>query len=245
MIEEDLDFFELIILFRISQKKENSYLEKLSPELSTSFFEVANRVGALKLKGLIDLKPGLGMNEIVLTDKSKKILEQVEKKSSEHLDLVDKELLKVISQGFSELNSLKEKLNIRDTDLAVHIHRLCVQHYLDYKPGNNTVTLTLTESGFIKAHSERKTVQKHQEKQEAQKSETEEKANEDVEEILREKPEKTEGEKRQDEKEARGPEGIKTYESKTHYLLEKHFWKVIILLILTIITVLVLLLQNK
>lgn len=233
-MQEDIDFFELVIIQRIEGKKDNTYIEKLAPEISTSFFEVANRIGSLKIKGYVDLKPSLGMSEVILTPAARDVLIAANKKAEEkNTDIVDREILKNISNGFNELSQIQEKMKIKGLDLALHLHKLYVNSFIDYSVSNNTAKFLLTEKGFTKAHNEKKTAaessqapQKEQQKETSAEEKPKDQGNvpdsetssEDVKTIM-ETPEKKE-------------EGIKQYDSKMHYLLEKYKWQILVTLVL-------------
>lgn len=235
-MDQDFDFFELILLQRIAGRKENSYLEKLAPEVSTGFFEVANRVGSLKIKGFLDIKPALGMSEIILNEKANELFLIANKKAEEKTcDVVDKEILKEIYNGLDELTSLQNKLKIRNSDLALHLHKLTINSYIDYNIGNNTVKFVLTEKGFAKAHHEKKSSSQQQDGEVDQPIDKKE-VPEDVKELLG-TDSKSKDEQLPTQQKEYEPQTPKQYNSKLEYILDRYKLQIIASIIILLIAI--------
>lgn len=142
----ELTFLDIAILHRID---DDSYIEKFGSRINTSFFETANLMGTMKIKGLVDFEQSIGGNSKVnLASKGRYILEVAEKKSKEELDNLDNTILITVSKGISKLSELQEKINIRSEDLAFHLEKLYVQSYVDYYIRSSELFVTLTENGF-------------------------------------------------------------------------------------------------
>jgi len=104
----ELTFLDIAILHRID---EDTYIEKFGSRINTSFFETANLLGTMKIKGLIDFEQSIGGNsKVSLASKGKYILEVAEKKSKEQLDNLDSTILTAIAKGTSKLTELNEKI---------------------------------------------------------------------------------------------------------------------------------------
>lgn len=144
----ELTFLDLAILHRIDDK---TYIEKFGSRINTSFFETANLMGTLKIKGLIDFEQSIGGNsKVSLSSKGKYILELAERKAKQELDELDKGILGKIAQGFSKPEDIKKELNIRSEDLAFHLEKIYTQGYIDYYLRSAEAFVNLTEKGYNK-----------------------------------------------------------------------------------------------
>ncbi len=142
----ELTFLDLAVLHRVDN---DTYIEKFGSRINTSFFETANLIGTMKIKGLVDFEQSIGGNsKVTLASKGKYVLEVAEKKSKEQLDNLDNTILLAISKGASKLEELQNKINIRSEDLAFHLEKLYVQSYIDYHIRSAEIFVSLTENGF-------------------------------------------------------------------------------------------------
>ncbi|MCX8166383.1 MAG: hypothetical protein N3E37_00835 [Candidatus Micrarchaeota archaeon] len=249
-MQENIDFFELVLLQTINSKKDTAYLEKLPAEMNSSFYEIANRTGSLRLKELIEIKSSIGTTELVLTAKAKDFLSMIEKKTEEkqHLDHLSKEVLKCIANNMNELYEIQKSLNIRETDLTINLYTLYKKELIDYTCQNNTVKFVLTEKGFSKAYAEKLRSEDVKEKAEKrdEKPKDQEETEEDVKELLKEDSNTKSSEKKvevtNDKKDETNK--IKVYDSKLEYYLHK-YWIVLLLILIVVFGIVVYYLMNR
>ncbi|MEM4554582.1 MAG: hypothetical protein QXT25_01905 [Candidatus Anstonellaceae archaeon] len=142
----DLNFLDLVILKKIDA---DSTVEKFGSLINTSFFETANLLGTIKLKGYINIESSIGgASSVYLTEEGKKILEVASQKAKEPLSPLDNAILQVLASGARDLDSMQHALNIRSSDLAFHINKLVEQGFMDFEVRSAKVHFLLTESGF-------------------------------------------------------------------------------------------------
>lgn len=142
----DLNFLDLVVMQRID---ENSTVEKFGTIINTSFFEAANMLGTLKVKGYIEIVSSVaGNSQITLTEAGASILQNAAGKTDDAVDALDNAIMKTLASGLRDLDKLQEALNIRSSDLAYHLYKLEKQGYIHYEIRSAKVGLTLTEKGF-------------------------------------------------------------------------------------------------
>ena len=141
----DLTFLDLVLLEKIQG---DTVMETFSGIIGTSFFETAEVMGKMKIKGIIDIVPTIGKSVLKKTQVGEQTLKTAEMKSQEHLDELDHAVLKTIASGANEFNRLQEQMNIRSEDLAYRIYKITKQGYVDYDIKNARTYLSLTENGF-------------------------------------------------------------------------------------------------
>jgi hypothetical protein len=145
---EELTFLDLVILQRIEP---GTVMEKFGPKINSQFFESANILATLKQKGYIDFKTShFGNSEVEVTQVGARMLEVADEKAKEAVDDLDLAILKKIVEGHKDPEEIKNELNIRSGDLAVHIHKLVKQDLVSYSIRNIKVSLSITEDGFKK-----------------------------------------------------------------------------------------------
>lgn len=143
---EDTTYLDLIVLRKIESE---STVEKFGTVINTSFFETANLLGTLKVKGLINIETAIGgQSPVFLTGEGKDLLEHASRKAAEPLDALDSSILSALGGGVRDLAALEAAINIRPRDLAFHLHKLAVNEYIDYEVRSAKVALSLTEKGF-------------------------------------------------------------------------------------------------
>jgi DNA-binding HxlR family transcriptional regulator len=127
----------------------NSTVEKFGTMINTSFFESANMLGTLKVKGYIEIESSIGGNsKISLTEAGASILQNAVGKDEDPVDALDNAVMKTLASGIRDLDKLQEALNIRSSDLAYHLHKLEKQGFVHYDVRSAKVNLALTEKGF-------------------------------------------------------------------------------------------------
>ena len=142
----ELTFLDLVILKKIDA---NSSVENFGSTINTSFFETANILGTVKIKGYVSIESSLGgISKVAITDAGMGILALAEKKSAEPIEPLDNALLHALAGGAKDPEALQSQLNIRSGDLAYHINKMVAQSFMDYEVRSGKVGLMLTEQGF-------------------------------------------------------------------------------------------------
>jgi len=145
---EELTFTDLVVLQRIEP---GTVVEKFGVKINSSFFEAANILGTLKQKGYIDFKSSYpGPSEVEVTQVGARMLEVADEKAKEAVDELDVAILQNIVGGYKDPDAIKNELNIRSGDLAVHLHKLVKQDLVSYAVKNIKISLSVTEDGFKK-----------------------------------------------------------------------------------------------
>jgi len=145
---EELNFLDLVILQRIEP---GTVIEKFGPKINSSFFEAANILGTLKQKGYIDFKSTYpGPSEVEVTQLGARMLEVADEKAKEAIDELDIAILGSIVKGRVDPEEIKDELNVRSGDVALHIHKLVKQDMVSYSIKSGKITLSVTEDGFKK-----------------------------------------------------------------------------------------------
>ncbi|MFA6213784.1 MAG: hypothetical protein WC717_00715 [Candidatus Micrarchaeia archaeon] len=142
----ELTFLDLVILKKID---DGSSVENFGSTINTSFFETANLLGTVKIKGYISIETSIGgISKVAATDAGKGIMALAEKKASEPIEPLDNALLHALAGGAKDPEALQAQLNIRSGDLAYHINKLAAQGFIDYEVRSAKASLMLTEQGF-------------------------------------------------------------------------------------------------
>ena len=156
---EDTNYLDLIILKKIDA---SSSVEKFGTLINTSFFETANLLGTLKVKGLLDIQSSMGgQSPVSLTGEGKELLEHASRKAAEEFDDLDIAILSAMAGGVRDLGVLASAINIRPKDLAFRLNKLKVSDYIDYEVRAGKVFLSLTEKGFMLSGGARGAVGSH------------------------------------------------------------------------------------
>lgn len=144
---EELTYLDLLVLRKVDS---DSSVEKFGQQINTSFFETANVLGTMKIKGLVDIQSSIGgQSPLVITGTGSDVLATAMQKAAEPIDSLDQAILKAIGGGARELGLLTNTLNIRSADMAFHLHKLKSQDYIDHEVRSAKVSLSLTEKGFM------------------------------------------------------------------------------------------------
>jgi hypothetical protein len=142
----ELTFLDLAILKKVDA---DSSVEKFGSIINTSFFETANLLGNVKIKGYVNIESSVGgISSVKITDAGTSLLTVAEQRSKDPVEPLDNAILHEVAGGNKELESLQAKLNIRSGDLAFHLYKLVVQGFMDYEVRSAKVTFVLTEQGF-------------------------------------------------------------------------------------------------
>ncbi len=145
--EKELTFLDLVVLQRIGP---DTTLERFGSKINSSFFDAANILGTIKLKGYVNIESSMGASKVDVSEAGKAVLSMAEDKSSGELDELDKNILQTISKGVKDTEKLASNINIRTGDLAYHLYKLVKNNYLDYDVRAGKVSVMLTENGFNK-----------------------------------------------------------------------------------------------
>ena len=148
---EELNYFDLVVLNKINEDK-NSSVETFGSKINTSFFDTANILGSMKVKGLINFEQSIGgQSKLEITEKGKMLLEMADEKAKTHPDVIDDKILFTISEGISEVNAIHKEIKITPEALTFHIHKMVKKGYIEYYTRSGKVFLLLTEKGFKRA----------------------------------------------------------------------------------------------
>lgn len=142
----ELTFLDLVILKKTDAE---SSVEKFGSLINTSFFETANLLGTIKIKGYIDIESSVGgISKVTVTEAGKGILLLADQKATGPIEPIDNAILQAVASGAKEPESLQSQLNVRSGDLAYHLNKLVSQGYLDYSVRSAHASFMLTEQGF-------------------------------------------------------------------------------------------------
>lgn len=143
---ENLTFLDLVILRRIDK---DSTVEKFGSSINTSFFESANLLGGLKVKGLITFTQSIGgQSPMSITEKGYEFMKEGDDKAKGRVTTLDKSILNEIGAGASTVEDLRKVINIIPKDLALHLEKLFIRGLIEYEIRASKITLSLTERGF-------------------------------------------------------------------------------------------------
>ena len=146
--DRELTFMDLVVLQRIGP---DTTLERFGSKINSSYFDAANILGTIKLKGYVDIESAIGASKVSVSDGGKAVLAMAEEKSQGEIDSLDRGILAAVSRGTKEVDRIGERLNVRSADLAYHIYKLVKNNYIDYDLRAGKVSVMLTESGFNNA----------------------------------------------------------------------------------------------
>ena len=142
----ELSFLDIAILRKIDAE---SSVEKFGSMINTSFFETANLLGTVKIKGYINIESSVGgISRVTITDAGTSILAVADQRAKEPVEPLDNAILHAVAGGARELDSLQSALGIRSADLAYHINKMLAQGFMDFEVKSAKVYFVLTETGF-------------------------------------------------------------------------------------------------
>lgn len=146
---EELTFLDLVILQRIEP---DTVIEKFGTKINSSFFDAANILGTLKQKGYIDFKTTYpGPSAVEVTQSGARMLEIADEKSKEDVDDLDVAILGKMADGHRDFVAINSEINVRSSDLAMHLHKLVKKDLASYNLKSGRVELSLSEEGFKRA----------------------------------------------------------------------------------------------
>jgi len=140
-----LTFLDLAAMLKIDDA---TTVENFGGRINSSFFEGANLLGSLKLKGYVEFTATVGTNPVGLSEKGKNILLLLEKESEKEIGELEHAVLESIAEGYNKPDKVSSKLNVSEKDVAVNLYRLLKKGYLEHSFRNGKVTVVLTEKGF-------------------------------------------------------------------------------------------------
>ncbi|HII53660.1 hypothetical protein COX84_01165 [Candidatus Micrarchaeota archaeon CG_4_10_14_0_2_um_filter_49_7] len=144
----EITYLDIVLLRKIARDPEPA-IERFGSRINTSFFEAANMLGTLKVKGYVDLNPTIGgMSKITLNDDGRYVLSTCEDKAKEPLDLLDDAILRSLASGIRTIDTLALRLNVTDRDLAYHLSKLELTGFVSSEVSAGKLTVQLTEKGF-------------------------------------------------------------------------------------------------
>ncbi len=145
---DELTFLDLAVLRRID---EDTVVERFGSKINTSFFESANLLGTMKVKGYIEFETSMGgLSKVNLTENGRHTLKHATEKAQEDLDTLDSAILSAIGRGTTDPERLAVELSVKSSDIALRLDKLVYNNYVDYTIRNARVTVSLTEGGFNK-----------------------------------------------------------------------------------------------
>jgi len=146
---EELTFLDLVVLQRIEP---DTVIERFGTKINSSFFDAANILGTLKQKGYIDFKTTYpGPSAVEVTQLGARMLEIADEKSKEDVDELDAAILGKIAEGHKDFGTISSEINVRGSDLALHLHKLVKKDLASYVLKSGRIELSLTEEGFKRA----------------------------------------------------------------------------------------------
>ena len=142
----ELSFLDLVVLKKVDAE---SSVEKFGSAINTSFFETANMLGTIKIKGYINIESSIGgASKVTLTDAGNSLLAFSAQRAGEPIEPLDNAILQALASGSKDLESMQSVLNVRSGDLAYHLNKLLAQGFMDYSIRSAKISLMLTEKGF-------------------------------------------------------------------------------------------------
>lgn len=145
MSEKELTFIDLIVLEKMEK---DTVINTLGSVIDASFFETAQLMGTMQMKGFVEIAPGIGRSVANRTQVGEGILARAQLKAGEPLDELDHAVLKLIAAGARNFETLAADLNVGSDALSYHLYKLAKQGYLDYSVKSAKAAFSLTEEGF-------------------------------------------------------------------------------------------------
>jgi hypothetical protein len=147
MALDNITFVDLVALMRITP---DATVERFGGLINSSFFDASNILGTLKQKGLVDFITQFpSQSALNVTDQGKQLIAEVQQRSSQPFDTLDMAILTQLANGKRNLSDLNGSVNVTSKDLAIHLYKLSVQQFMSYELRNGSMSLTMTEKGFL------------------------------------------------------------------------------------------------
>lgn len=148
---DEINFLDLAALARIAP---DAVVEKFGGVINSSFFDASSILATLKQKGMIDFTTAFpGQSAIAITDLGKKLLDDAHDKANTPFDQLDLTILTQLSMGKRNVQELNQSVNVTPKDFALRVYKLAQNAYLSYDIRNGTVSIALTEKGFLQVKS--------------------------------------------------------------------------------------------
>ena len=148
---DEVNFVDIVALSRITP---DTYAEKFGGMINSSFFDASNILATLRQKGLVDFTTSFpGQSAVTVTELGKEGHGRCDCRHRCGIRAPGLRQTTQLSNGKRTIQDLSGAINIRPTDLAMHLYKLGQQQYLTYEFRNGLVTITLTEKGFVQARS--------------------------------------------------------------------------------------------
>ncbi len=154
-MSDDIEFLDVALLKRIDAE---TTVESFGSRISSTFFEAANLLGTLKIKGLIDIHSAIGNSPVLITEKGRMLLKDLDVNAEAEPSKMDLAVLGSIRGGLKNPKQIEGTLNIKSNDIAYAIYKLAKRGFIDYRVRNAGVELMLTTQGF---EEENPTVKEH------------------------------------------------------------------------------------
>jgi len=145
---DDITYLDLLVLKKLDKE---STVEKFGMKINTSFFDTANLIGSMKIKGLVNIESSIvgGQSPIMITGEGRDLISSAIQKAGEPIDTLDQTILNALVSGVRDLTALQKVINIRARDLAFHLYKLKSYDYIDQTVQSAKVNFSLTEKGFL------------------------------------------------------------------------------------------------
>lgn len=141
----EFDFMDVALLKRIDV---DTTVEGFGPKISSTFFEAANLLGTLKIKGYVDIHSAIGNSPVTITEKGRALLRDLDLSAGEPLTRIDLAVLGNIKGGLRDPKQIESMLNVSAADIARSIYKLHKNGFVDYRVKNAGIELMLTAQGF-------------------------------------------------------------------------------------------------
>jgi CTP-dependent riboflavin kinase len=148
---DEINFIDLAALTRITP---DAVVEKFGGLINSSFFDASSILATLKQKGMIDFTTAFpGQSAITITDLGKQLLNDAHDKANTPFDQLDLTILTQLSTGKRNVQELNQSVNVTQKDFALRVFKLAQNAYLSYDIRNGSVSIALTEKGFLQVKS--------------------------------------------------------------------------------------------
>ena len=219
IMEDEFCYLDIVALKRIDTK---TTIENFGTIVNLSFFEGANLLGSLKLRGLIEAESKFpGPSVVKVSKNGAKLIKMIDKVSKDSLKEVDLAIIKSVRKGNRLEEELEEELVLSKKDIATHLNKLKEQEFIDFTVKNGKIFLSLTDKGFEMINNEIKEI-------------VEEPVKEDVEEKAENKPVEKKKEKKEE------LEILTKLKEELKYVLYSHSTGILLFFLMLIFLVIVL-----
>ena len=148
---DEINFIDLAALTRITP---DAVVEKFGGLINSSFFDASSILATLKQKGMIDFTTAFpGQSAITITDLGKQLLNDAHDKANTPFDQLDLTILTQLSTGKRNVQELNQSVNVTQKDFALRVFKLAQNAHLSYDIRNGSVSIALTEKGFLQVKS--------------------------------------------------------------------------------------------